>query len=248
MNVRLGSGWGPVESFGGATFRWEGNDAEIVVRGNGLATVALTAEGGPGVGHPAFLLRALAPDGRQADAAQISGRSVATFFLPAEPGGVAYRMHVDGADPRVANPARVLDYRVFSVASSSGELLFPEIAAAPIQLEGGWYSLEYYHGEIFRWVDNNARFGIQAGAPHRAILSLVIEPGPALSGAPLSLTVMQTGFPPRLLHLTHRTTVSFPVQLNAGSNHFTLVTHTGTAKAAGDPRTLDFRVLSLQVT
>jgi len=245
--VALGGGWGVLESFNGATFRWEGEDAQILVRGTGLAAVTVDAEGGPGIGRPSFVLRALAPDGRQTDAAEFHGRSTAVFFLPAEPGGVAYRMHADGADRRVANPARVLDYRVFSVSSGRGELLFPEIAAAPVRIDGGWYGLEYYPGEVFRWVDDDARFSVTAPAARNATLRFVVEPGPALAGAPLALTVTQGGHAVRMLRLERRTIVSLPVRLSTASNQFALRTHAGTARTPGDPRTLDFRVLSLQV-
>ncbi len=245
--VALGGGWGPVETYQGATFRWEGQDAQIVVRGTGIATVTVDAEAGPGIGRSTFLLRALAPDGRQTDAAAFPGRATAAFYLPATPAGTAYRLHVDGADGRVAGTARVLDYRVFAISSPSGPLLLPEIAAPPVQVDGGWYPRETYAGEVFRWVDDDARFHVEAPAARRATVRLTVEPGPALAGAPLALTVVQNGHAIRTLHLTARSMLSLPVNLAAGTNAFALRTHPGAARAPGDARTLDFRVLSLQV-
>jgi hypothetical protein len=156
-------------------------------------------------------------------------------------------LHVDGADGRVAGSARVLDYRVFAVSSPNGPLLLPEIAEPPVRVDGGWYPLEAYAGEVFRWVDDDARFHVAVPAARRATLRLLVEPGPALAGAPLALTVLQNGRAIRTLHLTARTALSLPVRLVAGTNAFALRTRPGPARVAGDARTLDFRVFSLQV-
>jgi hypothetical protein len=140
------------------------------------------------------------------------GRSKAEFFLPAESGGVTYRLHVDRADRRVANPARVR-----------------------------------YYAEVFRWVDDEACFSVEASAAWHATLQFVVEPGPSLAGSPLTLTVTQNGHALRTLRLEGRTTVSLPAALSAANNEFAQTTPAGAARVPGDPRTLDFRVLSLQV-
>ena len=58
-NVALGKNWGAYETFGGSAFRWVGNDAEIIVHGNGLAHVTIACEGGPSLGLTSFPLRVL---------------------------------------------------------------------------------------------------------------------------------------------------------------------------------------------
>jgi hypothetical protein len=157
-------------------------------------------------------------------------------------------LHVDGADRRVAKPARVLDYRVFAIASARGNVLLPEISAPPVQIEGGWYALEAFNGEVFRWVDDDARFSVAASSARYATLQFVIEPGPALAGAPLDLQIFEGNRLLRSMHVAQRTTIDMPVTLAAGQTLFALrAAHRGSSSAPGDPRTLDFRVFSLLV-
>jgi len=84
--VRLGSGWGTLETFHNETFRWVENDAQIFITSDkpGPIAISLLVEPGPGVGGKAFLLRALDASGRQVEAVLVDGRRATKLFLPVE--------------------------------------------------------------------------------------------------------------------------------------------------------------------
>jgi hypothetical protein len=116
--VRLGSGWGALETFHDETFRWVENDAQIFITSDkpGAIAISLLVQPGPGVGGKAFLLKALDTSRRQVDAALVEGREAAKLFLPIGGSNLSeFRLHVDGGGKADPHDSRTLNFRVFRV-------------------------------------------------------------------------------------------------------------------------------------
>ncbi len=116
--IRLGNGWGGVESFGGETFRWVENDAYIKVQTQEEPSVRLTVlvEAGPGVGDNGCVLKVLDRQGQLVAAQFIRGRVTAEFHLPTDPKAMnEFRLHVDTGGNRTASDPRVLNFRILKI-------------------------------------------------------------------------------------------------------------------------------------
>jgi hypothetical protein len=248
-NVALGKNWGPYETFGGSSFRWVANDAEIVVRGNGLAHVTIACEGGPSLGAAAFPLRVLDPSGRQVDHVQCAGKDhPVSLLLPAR-GETRYVLHVDGGGHVVAHETRVLDFRVFALdaggTAAGGDVVNPQNG---VRLGGGWYPIERDKGQIFRWIDGaDAQFFVAADRELSTRLRILAAPGPSAGAAP-PLAVVRDGMGKPVFATSVRgvQALIFTVRLHAGENLFTL--HIGPTKnlrVPHDPRALNLRVFSI---
>jgi hypothetical protein len=115
--IRLGSGWGVVETFRAETFRWVDNDAQILItpQETGDFALSLAVEAGPGVGGKC-VLKALDSTGRQVAAVLIDARAAAILYLPVEAGKTnEFRLHVDGGGKRTPGDPRILNFRVFQI-------------------------------------------------------------------------------------------------------------------------------------
>ena len=118
-NLKLGTGWGPLETFKSEHFRWVENDAvvQITPERSGDAELALTVEAGPGVDGKC-LLKVLDVNGRQVAAVKIAGRQTVSLFVPVEAGKAnEFRLHVDEGGKKIASDPRVLNFRVFELAA-----------------------------------------------------------------------------------------------------------------------------------
>ena len=115
----IGEGWYPYETFGGASFRWVQNDAELVVSrpGGQATTLSLEIEPGPGLGLQPFDLAILDGAGRTVATAPVRGRETVTVPLPIQPGAEtqSFRLHVEGGGRPTPNDPRVLNFRVFAL-------------------------------------------------------------------------------------------------------------------------------------
>jgi len=249
-NVALGRNWGAYETFGGAAFRWVANDAEISVRGNGLARVRIECEGGPSLGALAFPLRVLDPSGRQVDHIDCAGKGrPATLLLPVR-GEARYVLHVDGGGRAVAHLARVLNFRVFALdgggtAASAVDILSRQNG---IRLGEHWDAVERFKGQTFRWIDgNDAQFFVTANADMTARLRILTEIGPSVGANALGTTVRDEAGKTVFAGVVRNVqALTFPVHLHAGENLFTL--HIGATKnvpVPGDRRKLNLRVFSI---
>jgi FkbM family methyltransferase len=113
----LGQGWYPLESFGGETFRWVGNDADIIIAGSECAPkqLELHLEAGPALGSTHFLLQIRDDRGATIVEQPVEGRAI--IVVPVDLGllpGVV-RLHVDGGGLPVPHDGRILNFRVFSI-------------------------------------------------------------------------------------------------------------------------------------
>jgi hypothetical protein len=242
-DVALGSGWGRLEIYRGESFRWVSNDAVVYV-----ATlrridhqVQIHVEPGPGVGLKPFKLQIIQGGGVHATL-DVKGRQPMSFVLPAgEPAVHALTLHTEDGGKTSPNDPRVLNFRLFKIAVSrmSADVL---PAGAGYKLGTGWYPLETFNGESFRWVNNDA--AVEAGASAKRALRLEIEPGPGFDMQPFKLHVLdQMGAPLAAFDVRARQFI----ELNVPDDVVlptTLRLHVegGGKTSPGDSRIMNFRV------
>lgn len=112
----VGRNWYVLEAFGGETFRWVNNDAEIVVTaptGN-RRRLQLDLMAGPGLAGQTFNLQVLDPNGQIIAKADVQNRMPVTVTLPIAAGKtIIYRLHVVGGGQPAPKDPRTLNFRVF---------------------------------------------------------------------------------------------------------------------------------------
>lgn len=116
--IEFGTGWYPLETYDGETFRWANNDARITLDGQtekGEALV-LDAAPGPGEGGRPGRLRLLNAAGRTLGTALLSQRGTLIFALPPARSGATYILHVDGGGSVIPSDWRILNFRIFGVS------------------------------------------------------------------------------------------------------------------------------------
>jgi hypothetical protein len=250
--LSLGSNWGPYETYRGASFRWVDNDAEIVLRhGSGDARVAIACEGGPGLGQRSFALRILDRSHRQVDHVVCDGAGRRTeMLLPIDVPAPRYVLHVDGGGKRVAGEPRVLNFRVFTVdderAGPAGDIVD---ARNGIRLGEGWYPVERFKGQTFRWMENDGRLFVAVDGATHATLRMLLEVGPSIGARQAAVTV-RDGHGRSLSHtmLTGRGVVAVPLQqLQPGENELVVATAGANKHVPHDPRILNLRLFGASV-
>lgn len=248
-NAALAKNWGAYETFGGRSFRWVDNNAEIIVRGTGLVHVSLICEGGPSLGALVFPLRVLDASGRQVDHADCAGKDrPVSLLLPAR-GETHYVLHVDGGGHPVAHDKRILNFRVFAL-DAGGTTPGSDILSATngLRLGSGWFPVEHYKGQTFRWVDGTqAQFFVAADRDLIARLRILTEPGPSVGSASLPVEIRDSrGKVVFSTSVRGVQALTFAVHLHAGDNLFVL--QLGKSKnlaVPGDRRKLNLRAFSL---
>lgn len=243
-DVSLGTGWGRLETYRGESFRWVSNNAMIYVATLRRVDhqVVLNIEPGPGVGLKPFELHVF--DG-EADVAKLAvkGRQPIAIVLPGgEPAVHRLRLHTDDGGKTIANDARILNFRVFKITvHQQAQDVFP--AGAGYKIGTGWYPLETFNNESFRWINNDAI--IEAGPGALPELQLEVEPGPGVELKPFVLKVFdQAGAPVGSFEVKSRqcieiklpSDVTLPVKLR-------LHVDGGGKMSSGDNRIMNFRVL-----
>jgi len=111
--ARLGRGWHSLETYGGATFRWVGNDATIAVSKQGEPRLRFDIEPGPGVGSKPFVLK-VSHDSQMLSEFPIEKRQTVICDLPTVPAVLTLR--VDGGDATVPGDPRLMNFRVFEAS------------------------------------------------------------------------------------------------------------------------------------
>ncbi|HEY5258354.1 MAG TPA: hypothetical protein VIJ12_08220 [Candidatus Baltobacteraceae bacterium] len=114
---RIGSGWYPLESAAGKSFRWVNNDAEISVS-NPAGTERLTfdVEPGPGMAYKPFKLQVRGEDGKAISEIDVKGLHSVDVPLP-KGDLVVVKLHVDSQGTKIASDPRILNFRVLSTGS-----------------------------------------------------------------------------------------------------------------------------------
>ncbi|MEO7142856.1 MAG: hypothetical protein ABI165_05065, partial [Bryobacteraceae bacterium] len=252
--IQLRSGWYPPETYHGELFRWVDNDAIITVPPVTAkdGPLQLELEPGPGAGGQPLVIRVLDPAGRQVQAAEIHSREILKLFPPVSRSTVSYRLQVEGGGKRTSNDPRILNFRVFR-AGFLRNFETPRAAAFPadagITLGTGWYPLETFQGETFRWVNNDAAFMIRTRKPGAAKLALELEPGPGMGGKPLLLKIFDAaGRQVQSVTAGKRQTVELYLPAAPGKSvAFRFHVDGGGRATPGDPRILNFRVFKMRL-
>jgi hypothetical protein len=248
--VLLGSHWGPYETYRGEAFRWVANDAEIIVRGGGgrEARVAIACEGGPSLGQRSFPLRVFDTSRRQVDHVFCDGAARRVeMLLPLSGAETRYVLHADGGGRPVAGEKRVLNFRVFSLDDGRGTAGARDVVdqRSGVRLGAGWYPLESYRGQTFRWMAHEGRIWVASDRATRGNLRLLAEVGPSV-GSPAATVTVRDG----RNHVVLRTTLKgrgvmiVPLQLEPGQNEFTIAVSSKNKRVPHDARILDLRVIS----
>jgi hypothetical protein len=231
--LALGKGWYPVEKEHNQLFRWatERADFRLAVLDEAPYRLLLHVEPGPGVELKPFLLSVFDDDDKPLRRVQVVGRERVTLDIPAQKPGVhRFTLRAEGGGKRIAGDPRSLDFRVFEFRATPGEL---DIAPPTVRLLKGWYPLETFNGETFRWVTNDAILSVPDGQPP---FDVEVESGPGLEYKPFPLEVRGNG-DPSIVTVERRCAVRFP-----GGGEYTLHVNGGGKTSAGDPRVLNFRV------
>jgi hypothetical protein len=239
-NTSLGSGWFPLEAYRAESFRWVTNDAEIYAAAlrNVKHYLQVHLEPGPGLNLKPFELLIKEKDQTLARTT-VKGRQMISVEIPAtEPMVRKLVLHVEGGGRPAPNDARLLNFRVFKVTFMPAliDVLAPDAGA---KLGSGWYPLETFNGETFRWAGNDAKITLNAPGEAKQLM-LEIEPGPGVNSKPFVLRVLNDAGV-QLTEAKVETRRVVAIQLD-GASSLTLHAEGGGKKIGSDDRIMNFRV------
>lgn len=248
--VRVGAGWGPIESFQGQAFRWAMNDAELITCPDSKhKTLTMQLEPGPSLGSKSLALD-LRIGGRPDKKLIVSDRRPIVVELPSDEGTNLVTLHTVSKNLRVPHEPRLLNFRIFSASlgapGNCGADIVPD--GSPFKIARGWYSLETFQGETFRWVNNNAEILILKSAP-KLNVEAEIGLGPSLGGRPLSISLRDAAgiSIAKVGPIRERSHVIFQLGPVTQGEVLKFTVGTPSAHVPGDPRMLNFRVFELYV-
>jgi hypothetical protein len=230
-------------------------------------------EPGPGVNHRPFLLQVRDQQDRIVAHGTVAERQIISFRLPEAAQAVErYILHVVDGDRPTPNDWRILNFRVFdcqrvedwqdeSEAPAGGNLAIRSVPAElrsvletddiaaremGIRFGPGWYPIEAYGGGRFRWAANQASLILLPDAP-TGMLTLAVEPGPAVRYQPFTLQVrVPSGEVIASCPVTGEslTTLELPVVQGKRLQAFTLCVEGEPQPAPSDSRVLSYRVFA----
>ena len=166
-NVALGVGWYHPEAYGNGFFRWMSPHAELYVAAVKKAKYYLQIylEPFPDVNEVPFEL-SIEEDGKPLGRVTLYGRQMISLQLPVAPPAVR-RLDLRLLTHRdEALEGSRLDLRVFKIVffTPPADIVPPELEA---RTGSGWYSLETFGGETFRWASNDAQLILRRPAARR---------------------------------------------------------------------------------
>jgi hypothetical protein len=120
LDAQLGTGWHPLESFDGETFRWASSSPRVTIQNRGdAASLALEVEPGPGVDSKEFVLRVVDDSGGLI--AKIDVKTRETVSIPIEaaaPGSpLSLTLQAEGGGKKIGSDDRVMNFRVFQYST-----------------------------------------------------------------------------------------------------------------------------------
>lgn len=118
-----------------------------------------------------------------------------------------------------------------------------------VALGEGWYPLETFRGQQFRWAQKNATVHVAVLDSTQALLRLVVEPGPGLGAKPLELeALLEDGTALGRATVTSKQPVAFPLPPESPRAHRVLLRAAGGGKTlTSDSRVLNFRAFEVGV-
>jgi hypothetical protein len=237
--LTLGPNWFPYESFKGESFRWVDNDAAFTLSG-AARKLTIDLQPGPGTDFKPFLLRVFDAKGKQIQQANVQGRVSLTLALPATG---TYKLHAEGGGRKTPHDPRVLNFRVFRFSSGSSGPAATDITGSAVTLGQGWYPIERFGVDLFRWVNNDAVFTTTGNR-----LVTEVEPGAGMGGKPLPLRVLDaSGKQVQAVELRSRQTITLLLPHARGTSAtYRFHIDGGGRKIPSDPRILNFRVMQLK--
>lgn len=240
-NTSLGAGWFPLETYRAESFRWVTNDAEIYVAALKKVKHYLNIhlEPGPGLNLKPFELL-VKQNGDVLQRVTVKGRQMISVELPAaEPAVRKLVLHVEGGGKAAPNDSRLLNFRVFKLTFIPApiDVLPPDLGA---KLGSGWYPLETFNGETFRWAGEDAKIAVPESPSVKSLL-LEIEPGPGVNSKSFTLRVLnESGVQISETEVKTRQVVEIP--LDGAPLTLTLHAEGGGKLIGSDKRIMNFRV------
>ncbi len=239
-NTSLGSGWFPLETYRAESFRWVTNDAEVSVAvfRNVRHYLNIHLEPGPGLNLKPFELLIKESDETLARTTVRGRQMVSLELAPTEPTVRKLVLHVEGGGKAAPNDTRLLNFRVFKLTfvQAPVDVLPPELDA---KLGSGWYPLETFNGETFRWAGEDAKLSVTDPAGAASML-LEVEPGPGVNSKPFVLRVLNdSGVQVTEAQVKTRQAVEIPLD---GPTVLTLHAEGGGKLIGSDKRIMNFRV------
>jgi hypothetical protein len=242
----LGNGWHACEQFGETPFRWVGDDARLNVAQITHApyTLSFEVEPGPAVGNKPFDLVVL-EDAKQISSLRVSGRETMTIDLAAGiPRVRMLTLRARNAFPPQIPPGdpRILKYRVmnFTLSIKDDDVVS---AAEGMAVGKGWYPLERFNGERFRWAGPEAIIQIDASAALEAV-KLDIEPGPGVDFGPLKINVFAGNDAKGHIVIKNRERITIPWSRLPNSPELRLLVNGGGKMVSTDARAMNFRAFA----
>ncbi len=171
-----------------------------------------------------------------------------TLEADAPPQGLPHRVEVraSGAERLPAPDSRPVTFLIRYFGFDPVQPAGAEITGDTITIGQGWYSLEKFAGQTFRWVSNDAAFSIHSPKESAGEVALDLESGPGLNISGFDLLLKgPTGQIQKRHVAAGRHIIQFNARLAEGENTFQLHVGGGGRRSANDPRTLNFRVFKL---
>jgi hypothetical protein len=119
-----------------------------------------------------------------------------------------------------------------------------------VALGDGWFPLESYRGQQFRWAENDVTVNVAVLDSVQTLLVLVVEVGPGLGGNPLELTArLDDGTSLGTVKIKTKGPASFPLPPDSPRAYRVTLSVRGGGKKTGynDPRILNFRAFSVNL-
>ncbi len=129
VGARPGSGWYPLETFNGETFRWASNDAKIeIADATNVTSLPLEIEPGPGVGSKPFILHVFGESGAQIAKAEIKARQSVSIPVDGagENGPLSVTLHAEGGGKQIGSDHRIMNFRAFQHSLHSKAPVHPQ--------------------------------------------------------------------------------------------------------------------------
>ncbi len=120
LNARLGTGWHPLESFDGETFRWASGSATVIILDPKEAKeLVLEVEPGPGVHSQPFSLRVIDSSGNDVVTAEVKTRQMVAIPLDAAATArpLSLTLQAEGGGKTIGSDDRVMNFRVFQYST-----------------------------------------------------------------------------------------------------------------------------------
>lgn len=241
----ISGGWYAPESAGPDSFRWVRDGAQLNVAQLTRAPyeLLLEVEPGPAVGNKPFDLVVL-ENGSPFATAKVPGRQTLRIDLGSgAPRVRALTLKAENGAPPLPLPGdpRVLKYRVFRLAV---ERKVDVVSLAKgLRIGQGWYALESFNGETFRWVGAEVSIEVQPGA-HVESLTLDVEPGPGVDSKPFKLRVLAGDSSLGEIVVKYRERIEIPWPKSANGAALRLQVVGGGKLVPSDQRVMNFRAFA----